>query len=71
MKHLSPLELSITHDHTPVISQEIIDSLESGVNDELDFRHFDNHNVSHTEDADDLVSLDMMANSSSDGVRSI
>ena len=70
LKHLYPLELSITHDHSPVISQEIIDNLASGVDNELDFREFDDHSVSLTEAADNLISSDITASSSSDGTRS-
>ena len=69
LKHLYPLELSLTHDHTPIISQEIIDNVESGV-DELDFRDIDDHNVSPMEAADGLASFDMTASSSPDGDRS-
>ena len=55
LNHLYPLELSITHNHSPIISQEIIDNLASGVENEFDFREFDDHSVSLTEAADSLV----------------
>ena len=69
LKHLYPLELSITHNHTSTISQEIIDKVASGV-DELDFRDIDDHNVGPTEAVDDLASFDTMASSSPDGEQS-
>ena len=65
LKHLYPLELSITHNHNPTLSQEIIDNVESGV-DQIDFRDIDDHNVGSMEVVEGLAS-EMTASSNPDG----